>query len=31
MGIWSLITKLWLAMPIEIVDVDWRLGIQDYV
>ena len=31
MGIRSLVTKRWLAMAIEIVNGDWRLGIQDYV
>ena len=28
MGSRSLVTKLWLAMPIEIVDGDWRLEFK---
>ena len=31
MGIRSLVAKLWLAMAIEIVDGDWRIGIWDYI
>ena len=31
MGKRNLVTKLWLAIALEIVDGDWRTGICDYV